>query len=74
MPPLMFKVGAPEAVIEKPVPEQIEPLLTVTVGVVFTDTVDTAVLAEIQPAVLVPVTEYDVVVEGDTVNVPPVIV
>lgn len=38
-------------------PEQMVALLADTVGVVFTDTVATAVFEAAQPAVLVPVTE-----------------
>ena len=73
LPPVMFKVGAPDAVIEKPVPEQIVPLLTVMVGLAITDTVITAVFDETQPPVD-PVIEYEVVVAGDTVKLLPVIV
>jgi hypothetical protein len=55
-------------------PEQIVGLLTASVGVVFTLTVETAVLEAGQPAADTPVTEYDVVVFGDTVKFPLVIV
>ncbi len=48
-------------------PEQMVALFTASVGVAFTKTVETIVLDAIQPAVLVPVTEYCVVVEGLTV-------
>jgi hypothetical protein len=50
--PLMAKVGAPEATTLYEVPEQIEPLDAVIVGLAFTDTVITAVLDEAQPPVL----------------------
>ena len=52
-------------------PEQIEPLFTLITGVVFTVTELTAVFELTQPAVLVPVTLYDVFVNGDTVAEPP---
>jgi len=70
LPPVMFRVGAPDAVIEKPEPEQIVPLVAVTVGLAFTETVITAVLDDTQPPV-VPVIEYEVVLAGVTVKVPP---
>jgi hypothetical protein len=47
-----------------------EPELTATVGTVFTVTDDTAVFE--QPAAVVPVTVYDVLVVGFTVAEPPV--
>ena len=50
-------------------------LLTVIVGLAFTSIVDTAIFAEMQPAVLVPVIEYEFKPNGGvTVNVPPVTV
>ena len=47
---------APLAIIENEFPEQIEPLFTVTIGVVFTVTFE-ATLFEIQPNVLEPIIE-----------------
>ena len=55
-------------------PEQTEPLFTETVGVVFTETVATAGADDTQPAVLVPVTEYEVVDAGVTVKLFPLMV
>jgi hypothetical protein len=57
--------AAPEGTIATELPEQIVALFTVTVGVVFTEIVDTA-LAEIQPLVD-PFTVYAVVLLGVTV-------
>ena len=54
-------------------PEQIEPLFTETKGEVITVTLEIAVLKELQPAVLVPVTEYDVLINGFTIALPPLI-
>ena len=53
-------------------PVQIVALFTVMVGVVFTETEDTAVLEAAQPLVPVPVTEYEVLAVGLTVKLPPV--
>ena len=50
-------VDAPLGDIVKDCPVQITPEFTVMVGVVFTVTLLTAVLAPIQPKTLVPVTE-----------------
>lgn len=50
------------------------PLLTVITGRVLIETLATAVFELRHPAELVPVTEYDVFVVGDTVKVFPVIV
>jgi hypothetical protein len=50
------------------------PLFTVITGRVRTVTVSTAVFDPGQPTELVPVTEYDVVVAGDTVKLPPLMV
>jgi hypothetical protein len=61
-------VSAPDGVIVKTLPEQTVPLFTVMAGVWNTVTVDTAVWLT-QPAVLVPVTEYDCVRDGLTVGV-----
>ena len=55
-------------------PEQIVALFTASVGVVLTETVATTVLTAAQLLVPVPVTEYEVVLDGDTVKLPPVIV
>ena len=49
-------------------------LLAASVGVALTDKVATAVFDDTQPLAAVPVTEYVVVIAGDTVKVPPVIV
>ena len=46
------------------------PLLTTMVGVVYTVTVETAVLELRQPKLLVPVTLYEVVETGFTVGDP----
>ena len=46
------------------------PLLTVIVGVEFTVTLAIAVLELIQPAVFVPVTEYELVAVGETTAEP----
>jgi hypothetical protein len=51
-------------------PEQIEPLLTDIVGVVFTVTDDTAPEALTQPALEVPVTVYEVEAPGVTIAEP----
>ena len=58
----------------KDCPAQIVPALALTVGWLITVTVLTAVFDEGQPRELVPVTEYDVLLSGLTVNVPPVTV
>jgi hypothetical protein len=50
-------------------PVQMAPELTATVGLVFTVTVATAVFK--QPNALLPVTVYDVLVVGLTIEVPP---
>src|SRR6185312_5202693 len=63
-------VEAPEGVMVNELPEQIVPLFTVMVGVVFTVTALTAVFVATQPKALVPVTLYEVVVVGDTTEVP----
>ena len=59
LPPVMLNAVIPAAVgvITTEAPEQIVALLTLIVGVVFTETVETAVLAAMQPLVPVPVTE-----------------
>jgi hypothetical protein len=59
LPPVMLKAMIPAAVgvITTGLPVQIVALLTVIVGVVLTDTVETAVLDDTQPLVPVPVTE-----------------
>ena len=49
------------------------PLLTEMVGSGETVTVPTTVLLAGHPALLLPVTEYEVVLPGDTVKLPPVI-
>ena len=59
---------APDGVIVNEFPEQIAPELAVISGALFTITVDIAV--EIQPIELVPVTEYWLVVEGETTDAP----
>jgi hypothetical protein len=51
-------------------PEQMEPLLTETVGVTKTVTVPTADAVLVQPAVLVPFTENEVVAGGEKKAVP----
>ena len=48
---------APVGVIMKEFPEQIEPLLTVMVGLIYTVTLLTAVFELTHPCALVPVTE-----------------
>lgn len=48
--------------------------LTEMVGLAFTVMVLTAVLELRHPAVLLPVTEYEVVLAGDTLKLPPLIV
>src|SRR6185503_15968520 len=63
-------VEAPLGVIVKELPLQIVPLFTVIVGVALTVTKLTAVSAPMQPKALVPVTLYEVVVVGDTTEVP----
>ena len=70
----MVYVLAPVGTIATELPEQMVSLLTAKVGVAFTDTVDTIAFKDAQLLVPVPVIEYEVVVLGDTVNVPPVIV
>jgi hypothetical protein len=60
----MVYVDAPEGDIVNELPEQIEPLLTVKVGVKLTVTLLTAVFVPIHPKELVPVTEYDVLPVG----------
>jgi hypothetical protein len=72
LPPLMVYVPAPVGVIVNELPEQMVALFTASVGVVFTDTVDTTVLTAAQPLAPVPVTEYVEVLPGVTVNVLPV--
>jgi hypothetical protein len=62
---------APDGFSTKLPPAQIEPLLTVTTGRRPTVIVDTAGAAETQPALLVPITEYDVVAPGLTNAEPP---
>lgn len=47
------------------------PLLTATVGFELTVMFAVATLVEIQPAVLVPITVYDVLDGGDTIELPP---
>ena len=49
-------VDAPPGTKVNELPVQIEPVLMVKMGRAFTETEDTAPLAEIQPARLVPVT------------------
>lgn len=61
---------APKGTITKLLPEQTEPEFTPKVGLGETLTVETAVLLLKQPAVLVPVIEYDVVALGFTVPFP----
>ena len=74
LPPVMVYVLAPLCGISTELPEQTIVLLTITVGLAFTDTVIAAVLPDTQLLVPVPVIEYEVVVFGVTVNVPPVMV
>jgi len=59
LPPVILKPVIPAAVgvITTDAPEQMVALLTLIVGVVFTETVETAVLEAAQPFVPVPVTE-----------------
>jgi hypothetical protein len=59
VPPVILNALIPAAVgvITTEAPEQIVALLTLIDGVVFTDTVETAVLEATQPLVPVPVTE-----------------
>jgi hypothetical protein len=56
VPPVMPKVGAPDATMLYEPPEQITPLEALIVGLAFTDTVVTATFEDWQPP-LVPVTE-----------------
>jgi len=65
-------IPAAVGVITAELPEQRVGLLTLIVGVVFTEIVETAVLEAAQPFVPVPVTEYEVLAEGVTVKLPPV--
>ena len=65
---------APVGIKVNELPGQINPPFNVTVGVVFTVTLATAAVEDTHPLVLVPLTEYDVVVFGVTVKLPPVIV
>lgn len=74
LPPVIVYVFAPLCAITAELPEQISGLLTITVGLAFTDTVIAAVLPDTQLFVPVPVTEYEVVVFGVTVKLPPVMV
>jgi hypothetical protein len=62
---------APDGTITNCDPEQIVPLLTETIGSVFTTTDETAVFDETQPCALVPTTLYEVLVVGATTNEPP---
>jgi hypothetical protein len=63
-------VKAPEGIIVKIWPEQMDPLFTVTVGVTNVVTELTAARVLMQPAVLVPVTLYVELVSGVTVALP----
>ena len=54
----------------KTFPKQMVPLFTLMIGKVFTVTAEIAVLEETQPTALVPVTEYVVLVAGDTTGEP----
>jgi hypothetical protein len=63
-------VLAPLGVIVYDCPLQILPLPTVIVGLAETLTVATAVLLLTQPTELEPVTEYEVVLFGLTVELP----
>jgi hypothetical protein len=72
--PVTEYVFAPEGMIVKLLPEQVVPLFTEITGKAKTVTCATAVLDDTQPAELVPVTAYDVLVVGLTVKVLPVIV
>ena len=63
-PPVYTYVDAPDADIVNDLPAQIDPELTATVGLELTVTVAIAVLE--QPAALVPVTVYEVLVVGET--------
>jgi hypothetical protein len=56
---------APAGFIVKTCPLQMEPLLTVMVGVTKTVTVPTAEVVLVQPAVLVPDTENVLVLAGE---------
>ena len=58
----------------KDCPAQIVPPFAAMVGVGITETCTTVAEALLQPNDEVPVTEYEVVVAGLTVKVPPVIV
>ena len=49
-------MAAPEGTMVKLFPVHMEPLFTDTVGVMKTETLDTAVLLDTQPAALTPVT------------------
>ena len=65
---------APEGVNVMLSPAQIVPLLIDTTGNASTVTFATALVVEVHPAVLVPLTVYDEVTVGDTKAEPPVIV
>jgi hypothetical protein len=61
---------APVALMVNELPEQMVPLLTEIVGVLYTVTMDVTVF-DTHPAVLVPVTENACVLEGLTSALPP---
>jgi len=63
-------VFAPEGRIVNDCPEQMVPLFTVMVGVMSTVTLLTAPIKLIHPAEFVPVTEYELVTIGATVEEP----
>ena len=69
-PPVMVQVEAPPGTILNVCPLQIVPLEAVTTGSATTVMLATAGAVEIQPAVLVPVTEYAVVAAGETIAEP----
>jgi hypothetical protein len=66
-------VDAPPAISVKLLPGQIVPLFAVIVGAAFIETTETAVFDATHPLVPVPVTENEVVDDGLTVKLPPVI-
>ena len=61
---------APLGTMVNELPVQMLPLLTDTVGVIYTVTLLKAVLVDTQPWALVPVTLYVVLTNGDTIGEP----
>jgi hypothetical protein len=72
--PAIVYEDAPLGSIVYEFPWQILPLLALILGLIFTEMIAIAAMLLLQPAELVPVTLYAVVVIGDTVAVLPLIV